>query len=252
MAEENSTGSITVKKSDLWKYSTFVLLAIIIVGALVFFTGDNNSGTGAGTTGNVVKGDFSFAEDAKLYPYIGPKNADVTVIAFYDFQCPYCAIASGLPAFAQQYASQYSDLFGIDEKLKALAEEGEIKLVFATMSFLGDESDYAAEAFLVANEQGKAVEMYEAIFTAHDGKENNGKYSKANLKKIAASIDGLDQKKFADALDSGKYSSSISKLGTNANSAGVTGTPAFIVNGETVSASWTAMSAQLQSLGVNI
>jgi len=254
MIEANGSETLKIKKSDLWKYSTFILAAVLIVGAIVFFTGNNNTGTGTGGTGNVVQNteDFSFADDSTLYPFVGPKDAKVTVIAFYDFQCPWCAIASGLPSFAQQYASQYADVFGIDKKLKQLAESGKIKLVFGTMSFLGSESGYAAEAFLSANEQGKAIEMYELIFSAHNGKENNGQFSKDNLKKIAQKIDGLDQAKFADSLDSGKYASKVSILSSNANGAGVTGTPTFVINGQATSASWTKMSTQLQGLGVKV
>lgn len=48
MDEKNKNDTITIKKDDLWKYSTFVLLAIVIIGAIVMFSGGN------GGSGNTV------------------------------------------------------------------------------------------------------------------------------------------------------------------------------------------------------
>jgi len=245
-------GTITIKKDSLWKYSTFILLAIVIVGAFIFFGKNNSSGNAVASGGIKTAGDLRFIEDSKLYPSIGPKNAKVTVVEFSDFQCPFCAMASGLPEFAKQYESQYGDLIGSAQKVEDLAKEGKIRFVYGIMSFLGAESGYAAEAGLCANEQEKFFEMHEAIFTAHDGKENNGKYSKENLKILAKGINELDQSKFADCLTSGKYASAVQTLSKNANSVGVSGTPTFFVNGAKSSGSWTELSSKISSEGVSL
>ena len=45
--EKEKTASpdvITIRKDSLWKYSTFILVAILIVGAFVLFMEKNNSG----------------------------------------------------------------------------------------------------------------------------------------------------------------------------------------------------------------
>lgn len=34
-----ASDTITIKKDDLWKYSTFILAALVIVGAFVMFGG---------------------------------------------------------------------------------------------------------------------------------------------------------------------------------------------------------------------
>jgi protein-disulfide isomerase len=228
---------IKIKKSDLWKYSAALLVVIIIVG-VVFLRGDKSPGSD-------VKLD-AFISDSSLYPSLGPDNADVVVIEFSDFQCPYCALASGLPDFAKQYATQYSDLFGISGKLKEMASDGEIKFIYVSMSFLGSESVYASQAGLCANEQGKFWEMHDAIFRAHDGKENNGKYSKENLKIMAQSISGLDTSEFNNCLDNDLTLADVNKVANSAGSV-VTGTPSFFVNGQKVSASWNAVSAAINA-----
>jgi protein-disulfide isomerase len=81
--------------------------------------------------------------------------------------------------------------------------------------------------------------------------ENDGKYSKDNLKTLAKGITGLSASKFADCLDSNKYASTVQQMASAASSAGVSGTPAFIINGQSSSGSWAEISAKLQSLGVD-
>jgi protein-disulfide isomerase len=247
MEEENSsaetkTDEITISKKNLWMYSTFVLVAILIIGGVFWMTG-KSTGTG-GTVSDIV--DLSaFTSNPSLYPALGPENANDVVIEFSDFQCPYCAISSGLPSWAFQYSSQYVDLFSTSQKVKQLAEEGKIRLIYVPMSFLGDESIYAVEAALCANEQGKFWEMHDLIFANHDGKENNGKYSKENLKKFAAQIEGLDTAKFNECLDSSKYLSNVKLIASEASKA-TTGTPVFYVNGKKLPASWSQISAELK------
>ena len=48
--QHKETGTLTIKKSDLWKYSTFVLLAVVLIG--FFIMNDNGATT---TTGNGVE-----------------------------------------------------------------------------------------------------------------------------------------------------------------------------------------------------
>ncbi len=249
--------TIKINKNSLWKYASFVLLAVVIILVIVMVAGNGSNGNtnvNTGTGGNTQPqgtGDFSFAEDEALYPSIGPENAETTVIAFFDFQCPYCAISAGLSPAATQYASAYGDLYGAEGKIRDLAKEGKIRFIFAIHSFLGPESGYAGEAALCANEQGKYPEMYDAIFTAHDMSENNGKYNKDKLKDMAKKISGISTSAFNTCLDSNKYATSVAQMAQNAGEAGVSGTPAFVINGQTVGGSWTQISAQLKALGVD-
>src|SRR3989304_2636020 len=87
MSEEKE---ITIKKSDLWKYATFVLLAVVIIGGFVMFRGDSGS-DGTTDTGS----DNQQPVNAKALieandPLLGSKDAGITVIEFSDFQCPFC------------------------------------------------------------------------------------------------------------------------------------------------------------------
>ncbi|MEK6840661.1 MAG: thioredoxin domain-containing protein [Nanoarchaeota archaeon] len=240
------SGTITIKKDSLWKYSTFILLAALVIGGFFFFRGSgggNGGTTDGGSTGQV---DLSpFLQNAQFYPSLGPEDASNVVIEFSDFQCPYCAMASGLPSWTSQYSDQYPDLIGSAGKIQDMAKNGDLRFIYVSMSFLGQESVYASEAGLCANEQGKFWEMHDKIFGSSDApSENTGKYSVVNLEKLAAGISGLDKTKFNDCLDSGKYESAVQSIAAQASKA-ASGTPTFYVNGKKVSGSWAQISAAL-------
>ena len=263
MSEEKT---ISFKSSSLWKFGTVILAILLIAsiltggfgikapagtGSAVQNTG-NTAATGATQQPAVV--DLSvFASNSDIYPSTGPDNAKNTVIEFADFQCPYCALASGLPNWTSQFASQYSSLIGAAKSAESAAESGQIKFVFVTMNFLdnpqsqyGTESTYAAEAGFCANDQGKFWDMHDAIYKASTGPtEDDGKYTKANLEKIAQTIPGLDQAKFKTCLESDADLSKVQKSAQAASQV-VQGTPTFFVNGQQVSPSWTAMQAAFQ------
>ncbi len=244
--ESNESKTVTVKKSTLWMISTFALLILLVVS--MFTGGFGITGKATGDNTNTGLADTKvFTSNPDLYPSLGPSNAKVTVIEFADFQCPFCAMASGLPSWVSQYASQYADIIGSAGKLEEMASNGEIRLIYVPFSFLGEESINAAEAALCANEQDKFWEMHDAIFAAHDSEENNGKYTVAKLEIIAQSISGLNQAAFKTCLESDKYSSQMSTISQAAAGAGITGTPTFLVNGKQVQASWTALQAAINA-----
>jgi len=247
--EAHKDKTITIRKDDLWRYSTFVLVAVVVIGAFIMLSGGNvGSGTGSvvAPTGDVE--DMSaFLSNQDIYPSVGPENAENVVIEFADFQCPYCTLTTGLPAWTEGFKAQYGDLVGVAAEVKAAAERGELRFIYVPWAFLGEESNSATEAALCANEQGKFWEMHDAIFLASTGpEEHTGKYSVENLKIIAAGVTGLDTTAFNSCFEGGDYTSALSKISSDVRAVGVTGTPAFKVNGKTVSPSWPAIQAALK------
>ena len=80
-----------------------------------------------------------------------------------------------------------------------------------------------------ANEQGKFWPMHDKIFGG-----GTQKLERANFDQYAKEI-GLDQKRFKEALDTGRGKALIDADIAEAKSIGVTGTPAFFVNGRYLS-----------------
>ena len=86
----------------------------------------------------------------------------------------------------------------------------------------------AAEAARCANEQDKFWDYHDVLFKNRTALDLN------NLKKFAADLK-LDTAKFDACLDSGKYVPEISKDVADGLKVGVSGTPAFLINGRFLS-----------------
>jgi protein-disulfide isomerase len=86
----------------------------------------------------------------------------------------------------------------------------------------------AALAAMAANEQGKFWEMHDKIF-ANQQKMNRDQYI-AYAKEL-----NLDVAKFTKSMDEAKFKPQIEADAAEANKLGVSGTPAFFVNGRFLS-----------------
>ena len=140
-------------------------------------------------------------------PSRGPENAKVTIVEFSDFQCPYCSRAHDtVEAVMQAYA-------------------GKVRLVFRQFPLdFHKMAPKAAEAALCANEQGHFWDFHDTLF------KNQQKLEVQNLKEHAAAL-GLDGTKFAACLDGGKLAQVVQEDMAAGRKVGVTGTPAFFING---------------------
>jgi protein-disulfide isomerase len=151
---------------------------------------------------------------AQTRHFKGDPNAPITIVEFSDFQCPYCG---RFDADAGQK---------IDEQY---VEAGLVLFGYQHFAFLGPESQKAAEASECAAEQDAFWPYHDLLFGRLMG-ENQGSLSPAGLSQYAAEV-GLDTEAFEDCLNSGKYASLVNSQTSGAQSLGVTGTPAFLVNG---------------------
>ena len=97
-------------------------------------------------------------------------------------------------------------------------------------AFLGPESQWSAEASECAADQNAFWEFHDYLFE-HQSGENQGAFSKDNLKQIAASLD-LDTTAFNECLDSGKYTQVVQEQSEIARQLGVQSTPTFAINGQ--------------------
>ena len=145
-------------------------------------------------------------------PSKGPAKAPVTIVEFSDFHCPFCRRV--LPTLTQ-IESKYGD---------------KIKLAFRDFPIesLHPGATKAHEAARCANEQGKFWPYHDKLFAAPP------KSSPEIFKGFAKEI-GLDVGRFETCFDGGKYQADIKKDIEEGNRIGVTGTPAFFINGRLVS-----------------
>ncbi|HVO21816.1 MAG TPA: thioredoxin domain-containing protein [Anaeromyxobacter sp.] len=144
-------------------------------------------------------------------PAKGPKDAPIILVEFSDFQCPYCIRAE----------KTVVDLLA--------AYPGKIRLVYRDFPLpIHPLAPKAAEASQCAQDQGKYWEMHDKLFAV------DGKLEVDNLKKYAREV-GLDGDKFDKCLDSGDKAKVVAEHHKAGEDVGVTGTPAFFVNGRLIS-----------------
>jgi protein-disulfide isomerase len=93
------------------------------------------------------KANWKELSEADNSPFVGPKDAKVTIVEFFDFNCGYCKRLA-------------------PELMKVIKNNQDVKFVFKPVTFLG--SMPIAKAALAANKQGKFLEVYEAFLT-HNG-----------------------------------------------------------------------------------
>ena len=143
-------------------------------------------------------------------PERGGKNASVTIIEFSDYQCPFCQRAEDV---VEKVMSTYGD---------------KVRLVYRNYPLpFHPRARPASEAAACANAQVKFWEYHSKLFHG-DGLEAE------KLKTYADQV-GLDRKKFDECLEKKPFTAEIDKDVKDGEKAGVTGTPAFFINGRMLS-----------------
>jgi len=138
-------------------------------------------------------------------PFIGKRNAKVTIIEFFDYRCPYCMHAA-------------------DWVLQQPAKNKDVRVVFKEMPFLTKESYEASQAALAANKQGKYAGIHRALM------HTTGELNSASIDKAAQSA-GVDVKRMRRDMDSVAVIEHLNRVKKLSETAKVESTPTFLING---------------------
>lgn len=137
----------------------------------------------------------------------GPDEAQITVVEYSDFQCPFCARVSST---VQKLLREYPD---------------QVKWVFKHFPLaFHPNAPLAHEAAVAAGAQGKFWEMHDLLLA------NQRALNRADLIQYAKQL-GLDLDRFVAALDSGQYRAIVERDKAEGARLGVRGTPTFFING---------------------
>lgn len=98
----------------------------------------------AASASEVLASERNLIERDPNAPVLGNPDGDVTVVEFFDYNCPYCRRAA-------------------PEVDALIAADPNIRLVYREWPILGDGSVYAARAALAARKQGKYGEFHKAM-----------------------------------------------------------------------------------------
>jgi len=234
---------ITIKKETLWKITTFIFAALWLYGmygggmgvAPSVAPSGNNPTAVAPTVANPPTSNIKVTVD-DTDPVLGDANAEIQIIEFSDFECPFCQRAAD-GAVAEFKQSSYF-------------KNGDVNLVFKhfPLNSIHPNAQKAAEASACAQDQGKFWEMHDIIFV------NQRTLDVASLKTYAGQI-GLNQAEFDSCLDGGKKTAKVNSDLQQASEAGGRGTPYFVLrnsDGETTVVSgaqpWVNFEAAIKSL----
>jgi protein-disulfide isomerase len=146
--------------------------------------------------------------DPKYAHIAGNEKGDITVVEFFDYNCPYC----------RQSLKDIEKLMDADKN---------VRVIFKEYPILGKASTTASIAALASRKQGKYMEFHTALLSA------KGRINDEQITSIAKTV-GLDVDKLksdmksADVLEAHKKNMEVGqKLGIN-------GTPTFIFNDQVI------------------
>ncbi len=140
-------------------------------------------------------------------PSVGPADAPVTIIQFAEYQCPYCGRARE----------------SLDEVEKNYP--GKVRFVFRDFPLgFHDRAIPAAVAANCAEKQGKYWEVHDALMS------NQRALEEADLERVAREAK-LDVEKWQACRQDPTMEAEIRKDMEDGQKAGVSGTPAFFING---------------------
>jgi protein-disulfide isomerase len=156
----------------------------------------------------------------------GDPDAPVTIVEYSDFQCPYC----------KRHAEETEPFIVLNH-----VDTGEVYLVRKSMgNFISDnirrgktESIDSAMAAYCAGDQGKFWEYKDILYANWLG-EDAGSYTEKRLMAMAEALN-LDMETFSSCFTENKYRELAEQDRIEGTQLGVTGTPAFIINGKLVS-----------------
>ena len=148
---------------------------------------------------------------------LGQADAPVVMISYSEFQCPFCGkfARDTEPALIERYV-----------------DAGVLRIEWRDFPYLGEESQTAALAGRAAALQGKFWQFHDALY-ADQQPVNGGKLTPDFLAHVATRA-GLDGTRLRSDMQRPELAEQIQTDMREGQSIGVTGTPAFIINGQPV------------------
>lgn len=150
----------------------------------------------------LTKDEVFFDKDA---PVLGNPRGNVTIVEYFDYQCPYCKKAHPM----------------VEKVVKA---DGNVRLVLKDWPIFGDVSIFAAQAVLGAAQIGKYEVAMEALMKTkgkltHEEVEKRLTGAGLSMKEVAASVNKHDA----------KISGLLNRNYSQALAFNFAGTPAFVI-----------------------
>ena len=136
-------------------------------------------------------------------PVGGNPQGDVTLVEFFDYNCPYC----------RKVAPAMEEVERSDPKLR---------IVYKEFPILGPNSEFAARAALAADRQGKYIALHKALFAS------SGVVDEARVLAVASEL-GIDVERLKADMQDPAIAAAIARNLDLAQALRITGTPGFVI-----------------------
>lgn len=141
---------------------------------------------------------------------IGPADAPVTIVEFYDYRCAYCHAA-------------------LEWVLDTVRSRRDVRFVFKELPILGAASEEASLAAVAAMPQGRFLQFHRGLMSFPLNQELTG----AEIDRIARQS-GIDVPRMRRAMSDQAIVQLLQENRGHAVDYGINGTPGFVINGELV------------------
>ena len=156
-----------------------------------------------------------------LMPAAGAKDADVTIVEFFDYNCPFC----------KKTAPELQKLLHVDPKVRILYKEWPI---------FGDVSEYAARSALAANWQGKFLRAHEALIGSANDLDKTSQVDTI-LEGVGVNLTQLARDRTAHATE---IAAILTRNAQEAAALGFRGTPGIVIGRQLLPRSLTVKELQ--------
>jgi protein-disulfide isomerase len=143
--------------------------------------------------------------NSDVAPFVGPKDAKVTIVEFFDFNCGHCKALA--PVMAQ-----------------LMKNNPDVKFVFQPLYFMSEHSPYAAKVSLAAFKKGKFAEVFEGIMTLPEMNEET-------INQILVD-EGLNVEEIKKMIEEKEIRRGVQDIDSLSQVMGINGVPMLIINAE--------------------
>ncbi|MEO1191471.1 MAG: DsbA family protein [Pseudomonadota bacterium] len=146
--------------------------------------------------------------EAELYedpqsPIAGNPDGDVTIVEFFDYNCPYCKRVT-------------PEIFGL------LARDGNVRYIAKEWPIFGEDSEFAARAALASDRQGLYARFHQALMAIR------GPANPQTVRRAADEI-GLDWEQLEADMQDEAITEALARNDALARRLGIRGTPAMVI-----------------------
>ncbi|SIO87903.1 DsbA family protein [Nocardiopsis sp. JB363] len=206
-----------------------VLLAVVLAVAIGLTLEEDPADEGSNVSRTDLSAENRISEDQREWGQslarreaddpaaLGEEDAPVVMVAYSDFTCPFCAtwVMETQPELMERYV-----------------DSGDLRIEWREFPYLGDLARDLSVGALAAAEQDGFWEYHEAVYAQQEELKSSSD-PEGDLREIVDDI-GVDLERFDTDIQDEELLNRIDDDFLEGQRIGVSGTPAFIINGDPV------------------